>query len=76
MEKNTRYKKGELNYLENYLSSLLKERAQLENDFAEIPEHPRTLRDIKLKNSIKDRITQNDKEIFNIQQQLKSLRSQ
>ena len=76
VEKNTRYKKGELNYLENYLSSLLKERAQLENDFAEIPEHPRTLRDIKLKNSIKDRITQNDKEIFNIQQQLKSLRSQ
>ena len=63
-----------MNYLENYLSSLFKERAQLENDFKEIPEHPRTLNDIKLKNSIKDKITQNENEINNIQQQLRLIR--
>ena len=74
-EKN-KIKKGELNYLENYLSSLLKERAQLENSLSEIPNHPRTLQDIKLKNRIKDKITQNDKEIFNIQKQLKVIRGQ
>ena len=73
-EKNKKIKKGELNYLENYLSSLLKERSQLENDLSEIPDHPRTLKDIKLKNSIKDKITQSDREILNIQQQLKKIR--
>jgi len=72
--KNQKYKIGELNYLENYLSTLLKERAQLENNLLEISDPPRTLKDIKLKNSIKDRITQSDKEIFNIQQQLKEIR--
>ena len=76
VEKNKKFKKGELNYLENYLSSLLKERAQLENDLSEIPDHPRTLKDIKLKNNIKDKISQNDKEIFNIQNQLKNIRGQ
>ena len=55
---------------------MLKERTQLENDFAEIPEHPRTLKDIKLKNSINDKIIQNQKEIMNIQQQLKNIRGQ
>ena len=75
-EKNKKFKKGELNYLENYLITLLKERTQLENDLSEIPDHPRTLKDIKLKNSIKDKITQNDKEIFNIQKQLKNIRGQ
>jgi hypothetical protein len=73
-EKNKKMKKGELNYLENYLSSLLKERSQLEKDLSEIPEHPRTLKDIKLKNSIKDKIAQNDREMINIQQQLRKLR--
>ena len=33
---NQKYKIGELNYLENYLNTLLKERAQLENNFLEI----------------------------------------
>ena len=73
-EKNRKAKKGELNYLENYLSGLLKERTQLEKSFSEIPEHPRTLKDIKLKNSIKDKIIQNDKEVFNTQNQLKKIR--
>lgn len=73
-EKNKKAKKGELNYLENYLSGLLKERTQLEKSFSEIPEHPRTLKDIKLKNSIKDKIIQNDKEVINTQNQLKKIR--
>ena len=73
-EKNRKAKKGELNYLENYLSGLFKERTQLEKSFSEIPEHPRTLKDIKLKNSIKDKIIQNDKEVFNTQNQLKKIR--
>ena len=67
-------KKGELNYLENYLSTLLKDRTQLEKTFSEIPEHPRTLKDIKLKSSIKDKIAQNEKEVFDIQQKLKKIR--
>ena len=73
-EKNKKARKSELNYLENYLSSLLKERSQLEKSFSEIPEHPRTLKDIKLKNNIKDKIFQNNKEIINTQNQLKKIR--
>ena len=60
--KNKKLKKGELNYLENYLNSLLKERSKLEKMFNEIPTHPRTLKDIKLRNTIKDKIDHNENE--------------
>ena len=59
-EKNSKLKKSELNYLENYLNSLLKERSKLEKMSNEIPLHPRTLKDIKLRNSIKDKIDHNE----------------
>ena len=73
-EKNRKLKKGELNYLENYLNSMLKERSKLEKMFNEIPELPRTLKDIKLRNTIKDKIEHNEKEILITQQQLKNIR--
>ena len=73
-EKNSKLKKGELNYLENYLNSLLKERSKLEKMFNEIPTHPRTLKDIKLRNTIKDKIDHNENEIMITQQQLKNIR--
>jgi hypothetical protein len=73
-EKNRKLKKGELNYLENYLNSMLKERSKLEKMFNEIPEHPRTLKDIKLRNTIKDKIEHNEKEILITQQQLQNIR--
>ena len=72
--KNKKLKKGELNYLENYLNSLLKERSKLEKTFNEIPEHPRTLNDVKLKNNIRDKIEHNANEISITQQQLKNIR--
>ena len=72
--KNKKLKKGELNYLENYLNSLLKERSKLEKTFNEIPEHPRTLNDVKLKNNIRDKIEHNANEITITQQQLKNIR--
>ena len=73
-EKNRKLKKGELNYLENYLNSMLKERSKLEKMFNDIPEHPRTLKDIKLRNTIKDKIEHNEKEILITQQQLQNIR--
>ena len=62
--------------LEGQLNQLLKEKKYLEDCLLKLPENPRTLKDIKLKNSIKDKITQGDKEIFNIQKQLKNIRGQ
>jgi hypothetical protein len=73
-DKNKKLKKGELNYLENYLNSLLKERSKLEKMLNEIPGHPRTLKDIKQRNNIKDKIGHNESEILVTQQQLKNLR--
>jgi len=63
-----------LNYFENYLSTLLKERCQLENDLNEIMNSPRTLSDIKLKNNISDKIALNDNEIQKTKNKLKKLR--
>jgi hypothetical protein len=73
-EKNKEVKKSEINYLENYLNSLLKERNRLENELSDIPEHPQTLTDIKLRNNIKDKIIQSDNELKNIKQKLKKIR--
>ena len=66
--------KKNLNYFENYLSTLLKERCQLENDLNEIMNSPRTLSDIKLKNNISDKIALNDNEIQKTKNKLKKLR--
>ena len=66
--------KKNLNYFENYLSTLLKERCQLENDLNEIMNSPRTLSDIKLKNNISDKIALNDNEIQKTKKKLKKLR--
>ena len=73
-EKNKEVKKSEINYLENYLNSLLKERNRLENELSDIPENPQTLTDIKLRNNIKDKILQSDNELKSIKQKLKKLR--
>ena len=66
--------KKNLNHFENYLSTLLKERCQLENDLNEIMNSPRTLSDIKLKNNISDKIALNDNEIQKTKNKLKKLR--
>ena len=73
-EKNNKLKKGELSYLENYLQIMINERSKYEKEFNEIPKHPRTLKDIKLRNLLKDKIEHNEKEIINTQQQIKNLR--
>ena len=67
-------KKNNLNYFENYLSALLKERYQLENDLTEIMSNPLTLSDIKLKNHINDKISFNNNEIQKTKAKLKKLR--
>ena len=66
--------KKELNFLENYLSNLLKERCKLENDLIEVNESPRTVSDIKLKSNINDKITFNENEIQKTKNKLKKLR--
>ena len=67
-------KKNNLNYFENYLSALLKERYQLENYLTEIMSNPLTLSDIKLKNHINDKISFNNNEIQKTKAKLKTLR--
>ena len=66
--------KKKLNNLENYLSTLLKERCQLENELSEVLESPRTFSDIKLKSNINDKILINDNEIERTKNKLKKLR--
>ena len=65
---------NEINYLENYLSSLLREKCKLENELIEIVNYPKTLSDIKLKTNINDKIILNEKEIKKIRYKLKLLR--
>ena len=65
---------NEINYLENYLSSLLREKCKLENELIEIVNYPKTLSDIKLKTNINDKIILNEKEIKKIRYRLKLLR--
>ena len=73
-EKNKEMKISEINYLENYLSCLLKERSKLESELDEINKYTKTLTDIKNKNNINDKISQNNIEIQNIKKKLKKLR--
>lgn len=65
---------NEINYLENYLSSLLREKCKLENELIEVVDYPKTLSDIKLKTNINDKIILNEKEIKKIRYRLKLLR--
>ena len=57
---------NEINYLENYLSSLLREKCRLEKELIEVVDYPKTLSDIKLKTNINDKIILNEKEIKKI----------
>ena len=65
---------NEINYLENYLSSLLREKCKLENELIEIVNYPKTLSDIKLKTNINSKIALNEKEIQETKIKLKNLR--
>lgn len=73
-EKNKELKRSEINYLENYLSCLLKERSKLENDLDEINRYTKTLTDVKIKNNINDKISLNNIEIQSIKKKLKRIR--
>ena len=73
-DNNCTLNKKKLNNLENYLSTLLKERCQLENELTEVLESPRTFSDIKLKSNINDKILINDNEIESTKNKLKKLR--
>jgi len=73
-ERDKKIRKGELNYLENYLNSLLKDRIRLENELNEIDDNPQTLSNIKSRNNIKDKILQNNNEILIIKKKLQKLR--
>ena len=72
--KNKFNKNNDLNFLENYLNSLLKERSKLENELIEVNESPRTFSDIKLKTNINSKISLNEKEIQETKIKLKNLR--
>ena len=73
-KKNKEVQKSEINYLENYLNSLLNERFNLENELEEIPKNPRTFSDIKYKNNINDKIAQNNNEIKSVKKKLRKIR--
>ena len=72
--KNKFNKNNDLNFLENYLNSLLKERSKLENELIEVNESPKTFSDIKLKSNINNKIALNDKEIQETKIKLKNIR--
>ena len=73
-EKNKYENKNEIDALEAQLSQLLKEKNQLENDMFKLPDHPKTLIEIRRKKEINTKIAKTDTDINSLRSQLRKLR--
>lgn len=60
-EQNNEY--NEINVLESQLDLLIKEKIYLEEELKKMPEHPKTLKEIKYKIALNDRISLDEKNI-------------
>ena len=64
-------KEEELNILESKLDILYKEKNSLESEIIKLPEHPKTLREIKIKKALFDQLEINEKNIKNVRTKIR-----
>ena len=66
----------ELNNLESKLDILYKEKNSLESEIIKLPEHPKTLREIKIKKALNDQLEINEKNIKNVRTKIRKTKYQ
>ena len=67
-------RKEGLNSLECELDILLREKNNLENEILKLPVHPKTLKEIKIKRALNDKLSINGKNINNIRTKIRKLK--
>lgn len=67
-------RKDEIETYEAELDLLLKEKNNLESDLIKMPEHPRTLREIKIKRALNERLTVNENNINKVKRKLRLMK--
>ena len=71
-EQNNEY--NEINVLESQLDLLIKEKIYLEEELKKMPEHPKTLKEIKYKIALNDRISLDEKNINELRIKINNLK--
>jgi hypothetical protein len=67
-------RKDEIATYEAELDLLLKEKNNLESDIIKMPEHPRTLREIKIKRALNERLSVNEDNINKVKRKLRLMK--
>ena len=70
-EKHLVERADELKDLESKLDVLLQEKNQLESEIIKLPEHPKTLREIKIKKALNEQLSINGNNINNIKKKIR-----
>ena len=65
---------NEINNLESQLDLLVKEKSYLEEELKKMPEHPKTLKEIKYKISLNDKIAINEKKINELRMKINKMK--
>ena len=73
-ERYLHYRKEEINNLECQLDLLLMEKNNLENEMLKLPEHPKSLKEIKIKRALNDKLTANELNINNIRIKIRKIK--
>ena len=67
-------RKDEINKLESQLDLLYKEKNSLENELVKFPEHPKTLKEIKIKKALNVQLSINENNINNIRIKIRKIK--
>ena len=67
-------RKDEIETYEAELDLLLKEKNNLESDLIKMAEHPRTLREIKIKRALNERLNVNESNINKVKRKLRLMK--
>ena len=67
-------KKEDINKLESELDLLYKEKDKLEKEIIKIPLHPKTLKEIKIKRALNDKISLNENCINKVKIQIRKIK--
>ena len=67
-------RKDEIATYEAELDLLLKEKNNLESEIIKMPEHPKTLREIKIKRALNERLNANEKNINKVKRSLRLMK--
>ena len=70
-EKHLVERADEINDLESKLDVLLQEKNHLESEIIKLPEHPKTLREIKIKKALNEQLSINGNNINNIKKKIR-----